>query len=243
MNRIALMVLKNIVKVPGMYIKLCRYAKTVGQYPEAEAYKHIQSILQIGVKSGNIDLKVYGKENIPRESGFMLYSNHQGLFDIVAAVVACDTPISAVYKKEIENTPFIREIATCLKGFPIDRGHPKKSMEVMQKVTKEVISGRNYLIFPEGTRSRNKNEMIEFHGGSFRCAVKAKCPILPIAMIDTYKVFDQKNSKPVSCQLHFLPVIPYEEYEDMKTTELAQLVKSRIQEAIDANLDTTEGAN
>ena len=233
MNRIALMVFRNIFKVPGLYSKLCKYAKTVGTYPEAEAYAHIHGILKLGVESGNINLEVTGKENIPADGGFLLYSNHQGLFDVVAIVAACETPISAVFKKEIENIPFIREIATCLKGLPMDRKDPRQSLQVIQEVTKEVMEGRRYLIFPEGTRSKKGNEMIEFHGGSFRCAVKAKCPIVPICVVDGFKVFDEKGSKPVTCQLHFLPVIQPEEYEGMKANDVAELVKGRIQEALD----------
>ena len=78
--------------------------------------------------------------------------------------------------------------------------------------------------------------MGEFHGGSFRCALKAKCPILPIAFVDSFKVLDQKGSKPLAMQIHYLPPISYEEYKDLKTIELAELVKSRIREVIDLAL-------
>ena len=101
-------------------------------------------------------------------------------------------------------------------------------MTVIQGVTEEVKKGRNYLIFPEGTRSRKGNEMLDFHGGSFRCATKSKCPILPIALVDSYKVLDEKGSKPISMQLHYLDPIYYEEYQNMKPAELAALVKERI---------------
>ena len=74
--------------------------------------------------------------------------------------------------------------------------------------------------------------MGEFHGGSFRCALKAKCPILPVAFVDSFKVLDQKGSKPVTVQLHYLPLIPYEEIAQLKATEVAALVKARIEEAI-----------
>ena len=86
------------------------------------------------------------------------------------------------------------------------------------------------------SRSRNGNEMLEFHGGSFRCATKSKCPILPLALIDSFKVLDQKGSDPVTVQMHYLPVIPYEEYADLKPAQLAELVRSRIQEAIQAHI-------
>ena len=78
--------------------------------------------------------------------------------------------------------------------------------------------------------------MLEFHGGSFRCATKSKCPILPIALVDSYKVLDEKGSKPVKLQLHYLKPIPYEEYEGMKPAEVAQLVRSRIEAKVKESL-------
>ena len=233
MNRLALIVLKNILKIPGLYGKLCRYAKHPENYPEIEMWQHIQKVLSIVIRSGNVDLQVSGKENIPAEGGFMLYGNHQGMFDVVAIAASCDRPLGAVYKKELKSVPVLKEIYACTKSFAMDREDVRQSLTVIQAVTKEVLSGRSYLIFPEGTRSKKGNEMNEFHGGSFRCAVKSKCPIVPLAFIDSFKVLDQKGSDPVTVQLHYLKPIPYEEYKDLKTVEIAALVKERIQAVID----------
>ena len=141
--------------------------------------------------------------------------------------------LSHVLKKELENVPLIKQIIACTKCFPMDRSDVRQSLEVIKAVTEEVQSGRSYIIFPEGTRSRNGNVMGEFHGGSFRCAVKAKCPIIPMAVIDCFKVLDQKGSKPVRVQLHYLKPISYEEYAGMKAAEVAALVKERIQACLD----------
>jgi len=235
LNRLALMVLKNIWRVPGLYGKLCHYAKYTDRYPELEKYRHIQRIMKLAVSSGNIDLRVFGKEHIPRENGFLMCGNHQGLFDVVALAAAYDGPLAVVFKKELGNVPFLKQIIACTKSFSMDREDVRQSLTVIQAVTKELLAGRNYLIFPEGTRSKNGNRMGQFHGGSFRCAMKAKAPIVPVAFIDSFKVLDQKGSKPVTVQLHFLEPIPYEAYKDLKTVELADLVKSKIQEAIDRN--------
>ena len=233
MNRLLLMVLRNFWRVPGAYAKLCHYAKHTDEYPEKEKYDHIRYIMQLAVNSGNLDLQVYGQENIPQENGFIMYGNHQGLFDVVAIVASFDKILAAVFKKELADVPFLRQIIACTKSIAMDRENVRQSQEVIQKVTKEVQAGRNYLIFPEGTRSKNGNQMGEFHGGSFRCAVKAKCPILPIVFIDSYKVLDQKGSKPMAVQLHYLKPIPYEEYKDLKTVDIAAMVKDRIQAVID----------
>ena len=233
MNRIVTMVLKNLWYVPGAWVKLCHYTKHTDEYPEEEKYRHIQFILKRAIIGGNVDLKVTGLENIPEENGFMLYSNHQGMFDVLAIAATCNNPIGAVLKKELYDVPLLHQIAVCTKSFAMDREDVRQSLTVIQGVTEEVKKGRNYLIFPEGTRSKLGNQMLEFHGGSFRCATKSKCPIVPIAVIDCFKVLDQKGSKPVSVQIHYLKPIYYEEYAGMKPAEVAELVKSRIQAKID----------
>ena len=232
MNRLALMVIKNIFAVPGAYIKLCKHAKHPEKYPEIERYRHLQYIFKKANKAGNINLCAHGQKNIPTEGGFMVYANHQGLFDIMAIAATCDSPLGAVLKKELYDIPFMKQIVDTTQSFPMDRDDIRQSMVVMQKVTEEVKKGRNYLIFPEGTRSKLGNKLLEFHGGSFKCAYKAKAPIVPVALIDCFKVLDQKGSKPVDVQIHYLEPIPYEEYKDMKTVELAQMVHDRIEKVV-----------
>ena len=233
MNRIVTMVLKNLPCVPGAWFKLCKYAKHTDEYPEVEKWRHIQYILKKAITGGNIDLVVTGLENIPQENGFMLYGNHQGMFDVLAIAATCDAPLGAVLKKELYDVPFLHQIAICTKSFAMNREDVRQSLTVIQNVTEEVKKGRNYLIFPEGTRSKLGNTMLDFHGGSFRCATKSKCPIVPIALVDCFKVLDQKGSDPVKVQLHYLKPIAYEEYAGMKPAEVAALVKQRIQEKID----------
>ena len=235
MNRLVRMVLKNLFKVPAVYGRLRRYAKHPENYQEKEMWDHVRHIMDLAVSAGNVELQVTGAENIPDTPGFMLYGNHQGMFDVVAIAYSCPAPLGIVYKQELKDTPLLKEILICTRSFAMDRADVRQSLKVIQAVTEEVKNGRNYVIFPEGTRSKTGNTMGEFHGGSFRCAVKAKCPVVPMAFIDCYKVLDEKGSKPVTVQLHYLKPIEYAEYENMKPAELAELVKARIQECIDAN--------
>lgn len=228
MNRILLMVLRNWWKVPAAWFKLCHYAKHTDEYSYEEKYKHIQYILKLAVTSGNIDFVVTGTENIPKEDGMLICGNHQGMFDVLAIVAAFDKPLAAVLKKELAGIPFLKQIIACTKSHPMDREDVRQSMKVIQAVTKEISEGRNYLIFPEGTRSKMGNQMLEFHGGTFKCATKSKCPILPFALIDSYRVLDEKGCKTVKVQLHYLEPIYYDEYKDMSTNEIAAMVRERI---------------
>ncbi len=236
MNRFVLVAFRNIWRLPAAYWKLCRHAKHPERYPEAERWAHVQKIMSWVVDTGNIDLQVYGKENIPQDGSFMLYANHQGMFDVVALAATCDRPLGAVYKKELKNVPVLKKILESTLSFDMDREDVRQSLTVIRNVTEEVLSGRNYLIFPEGTRSKNGNVMGEFHGGSFRAATKAKCSIVPVAFIDSFKVLDQKGSDPVTVKMYYLEPICYEQYASLKTVELADLVKERIAQAIENGL-------
>lgn len=123
-----------------------------------------------------------------------------------------------------------------MKAYMIDRDDVRQAMQVIINVSNEVKNGRNYLIFAEGTRSKKGNKIGTFKGGSFKAATKAKCPIVPVALIDSFKPFDTNTIRPVTVQVHFMKPILYEEYKDMKTTEVAALVQERIQKTIDANV-------
>lgn len=232
MKRILIMVLRNLFQVPFYWCKLCYMASHVEKYTEEERFVFLKKIVKMANKGGNVTIEAYGQENIPTQDGFMIYPNHQGLYDALALVDVSPTPISAVIKKEAVGVPFIKQCVACLKAFAIDREDLRQSMGVINNVAQEVKNGRNYVIFAEGTRSRKGNELLEFKGGSFKAAQKAKCPILPVALIDSFRPFDTNSIAPVTVQVHFLPVMEYEEYKDMKTVDIAAEVKKRIEAKI-----------
>ncbi len=232
MKRIILMLIRNIFALPYVWIKLCYYASHVDKYTEEQRYQYLDYIVKRANKGGNVTIVTFGLDNLPKESGFMFYPNHQGLYDVLAIIEACPIPFSVVAKKEVENIPLLKQTFQCMQAFMIDRENPRQGLEVILNVVKEVKKGRNYLIFAEGTRSKDGNKVHDFKGGSFKAATKAKCPIVPIALIDSFKPFDSSTIKPVTVQVHFLEPILYEEYKDMHTNDIASMVKERIEKVI-----------
>ena len=225
-----MLILKKFYRVPFWHRKLCKYDSS--SYTESEKYNIVRDIVKSINKSANVDLHCEGLENIPEENGFVMFPNHQGLFDALVMIDTCDKPITFVIKKEIDKVRPLRKILSVLDVKMIDRGDIKQSMKLIINVIQEVRSGRNYVIFAEGTRSRDKNNLLPFKGGSFKSAVKAKAPIVPVAIMDSYKVFDNHSIKRVTVSISYLPPITYEEYKDMKTVDIAKEVKKRIENKI-----------
>lgn len=231
MERIILMIIKRIFIAPYWLYLICKYGNTE-KYSEEERYRVLSNIVKKVNRAGNVKIISEGKENLPKENGYVLFPNHQGLFDALVLLETNRQPITFVMKKEIENQWFIKKIIKLLQAQIIDRDDIRQSMGVINTMTKEVKEGRNYVIFAEGTRSKKGNELLDFKGGSFKSAVNAKCPIIPVAIMDSYKVFDSKSIKKVTVRMAYLKPIYPEEYNKMKTTEIACIVKERIGEYI-----------
>lgn len=236
MNRIAYIVLRSGVQMPFWLLKIWKMGREGDTHTMQEKYDYLRERATKAITRGNVNLKVTGQENIPSEPGFILFPNHQGLFDIVALVMACPYPISPVAKKELGNIILIKQVMKMLKGILIDREDIKASLEIIKTMSENVKNGQNYIIFAEGTRSRNGNQILPFKAGTFKSAVKARCPIVPVALVDSFKPFDVPTIKKETVQLHFLEPITYEQYAGLKTTDIAEIVHDRIQKKIDENI-------
>ena len=243
MKRILLMFIRNLIHVPGMLVRLLRCAANVDKYTEEERNQLLREIVGYANRGGNVTIQATGIENIPSEDGFIMFPNHQGMYDMLALLDVCPRPLSVVSKKEVANIPLLRSIFKVDKAIFIDREDVRQSMQVILQVAKEVGEGRNFVIFPEGTRSKEGNVVGEFKGGSFKAATKVKCPIVPVALIDSFKPFDTNSIKQVVVQVHILKPLLYEEYKDMKTVEIAEEVKRRIVEIIDNKISKKDVDN
>ena len=232
MKRILLMIFRNLFYVPITWIRLNWYVKHKEKYTEEQIYALLRDIVVHAVRGGNVEILASGMENIPSGDGFILYPNHQGLFDILTILDTCPRNFGIIGKIELKNTPLIKQVFALTDSYYIDRDDLRQSMDVIRNVTKDVKEGHSFVIFPEGTRSKQGNHLLEFKGGSFKAAQKAGCPIVPVAIVDSYKVMDTNSIRRVTVKVAYLPPLTAPEYQGMKTTEIAEEVRSRIEQKI-----------
>ena len=234
MERILIMVLRLLPHVPGWAYKLWTWAGN-DKHSLDEKYALLQMITRNACRAGRVTIDAHGVENIPSEPGFVFFPNHQGFFDVLTFLATCPYPFSLVMKKKAANWLLVKQVRLMLNAIPLDRESMKDSIRVITEMTERVKNKENFLIFPEGTRSRSGNKLQEFKGGSFKSALRAHAPIVPVALIDSFKPFDTHTIRPVTVQIHYLAPIPYEEYQGMRTKEIAHMVHDRIEEVVNAN--------
>ena len=233
MWRMPYTIVRNIFILPGIIKEMKRLAQPE-VYNEKEAYAFAKHIIYLMQKTGHIRTEGFGMENLPKEGGYMMYPNHQGKYDAYGIVAEHELPCSVVMDQAKSRGPFIRELIDLIRGKRMDINDTRQAMTVILEMTKEVTEGRRFILFPQGGYTKDqKNTMGDFKPGCFKISLKSKTPIVPVVIWDSYKVYNSWQFRPVKTQVHFLEPIPYEEFQSMKTQEIAELVKGRIQEKLD----------
>ncbi len=205
------------------------------RYNEADRYKFARRMIRIMKHRGRIRTDAYGMENLPPEGGYIMYANHQGKYDTLGIISVHQKPCTVMMDEKRSHLLLADQFITLLKGCRIDKSSMKTQMNAILTVTDQVKNGRRYIIFPEGGYYKNQNSVKNFLPGSFKCAMKAKSPIVPVALIDSYKPFGLNSLKKVTTQVHFLEPLYYDTYKDMTSREISELVRNKIIEAIAAS--------
>ncbi|NLI91592.1 MAG: 1-acyl-sn-glycerol-3-phosphate acyltransferase [Peptococcaceae bacterium] len=139
-----------------------------------------------------VTVDVRGSEHIPDHEAVVFISNHQGNFDIPILLGFIDKPKAFIAKVEILKMPLIRTWMTHMKCVFMDRSDIRQSLRTISQAADYVKQGYSMVIFPEGTRSKG-NSIGEFKPGSFKLALKAGAPIIPVTIRGSYRIMEQQG--------------------------------------------------
>lgn len=157
-----------------------------------EIYKLLRIFSNRMIKAAKMDLRVMGRENLPKEGPVLYIANHKGIFDIIVLVSTIEDPCIYIAKKEVSKMTMINTWFDALGAIYIDREDKRQTIESIVRGVNEIRAGQSIVAFPEGTRVSG-DEIQEFKGGCFKLATKTGVPIVPIAIHNTYKVFEEKR--------------------------------------------------
>lgn len=222
-----------IISIPVIIYYMSKavcYARHPERYNEEECYRLAQKIVFVLKRNARIVTQVYGQANLPEEGGYIMFSNHQGKYDTLGIMYGHRKPCSVVMDEKKSHLLIASQFLDLVRGQRLDKTDMRKQIRTIEKVASEVRNGRRYILFPEGGYDHNGNELQDFLPGSFKCAQKARCPIVPVMIYDSYKPFQVNSLKKIVTGVYFLKPIFYDEYRGMSTKEIAGLVKDRIQE-------------
>lgn len=129
--------------------------------------------------------KVEGRENIPKTGGAILISNHLNNADPCIIPGAIDRRIVTMAKKEMFKWPIVNILFLMISAFPVDR--QGADLGALREAQRTVNRGLLLLMFPEGTRSKDRQLHRGFPGSAL-VAYRTGVPIIPIAITGTEKL-------------------------------------------------------
>lgn len=153
-------------------------------------------------------VKIIGKENIPKDGRYIYAGNHVSMFDPLLLSLAVKRPIAYMAKKELFENEKLGWWIKRLGAFSVDRQKPEiATFKTVREVFK--VKGWALGIFPQGGIKDNK-KIENLQKGFAVIAQNAKADIIPVSIIGfegyTKKPFSQrivvKINKPIP---HTLP--------------------------------------
>ncbi len=224
-----------LISIPIIIYYICKaeyYAHHRERYDEDTCYRLAKNIVNWVKRNARVKTISYGEENLPKEGGYIMYSNHQGRYDAIGIISVHDKPCTVVMDSERSKLPIAKQVVDLLSGVRMNKADIKQQVRAARDVRRGVEQGRRFIYFPEGKYDDNKNTLQEFHAGAFKCAQQARVPIVPVAIYDSHIVFTFNSLKKVTTQVLFMEPIYYEEYSGLTTHEISDMVKERIEEGL-----------
>lgn len=145
--------------------------------------------------------KILGKDNVPKEGGVLLASNHLSFIDSFAIPVAAPRKVSFLAKHEYFTGTgikgrFVRGFMEAGDAIPVDRDSSRGAQDSLDLALQVLRDGKAFGIYPEGTRSRD-GRLYRGRTGVAFLSLTAGVPVVPVGLIGTDKVqpVDQRGLK------------------------------------------------
>jgi 1-acyl-sn-glycerol-3-phosphate acyltransferase len=131
--------------------------------------------------------EIQNKEKIQKGTSYIIISNHQSLFDILALVTTLGIQFRWFIKKEVLKIPLFGYALYTARNIFIDRANTPRAIESIHKGMDRLSKGASVMVFAEGTRSPD-GRIQEFKKGGFVTAVTRRLPILPVTINGSRRV-------------------------------------------------------
>lgn len=192
-------------------------------------YRVGMGIARLGVRAAGVRVEVRGLESVPEGVSCIFLANHVSNLDPPVLFPALPGQASVMLKKELMRIPLLGTAMRMAKFVPVERKSSREAAQASVAAAAEAVrAGLHFLIFPEGTRSKD-GRLQTFKGGPFYLAMETGAPIVPVAISGTQNLMRKGSAKiyPGVVQVQMLgPIYPvaFATREDLMHEVRAELV-------------------
>jgi 1-acyl-sn-glycerol-3-phosphate acyltransferase len=140
-------------------------------------------------------ITMHGSENVEPGRSYVYMANHSSLIDTPALFGYLPYQFKIMAKKELFYVPFMGWHLWTSGNFPIERGDAQRTARSVRAIIEGIKAGKSLATFPEGSRTPD-GRLQEFKPGTFKIAVRAGVPIVPVSIRGTYALLPKTTLAP-----------------------------------------------
>ncbi len=190
--------------------------------------------LRLGQIVLGIRLDVSGIEKIEKKAAYVFMSNHLSLVDGPLLFMLIPKSLKVILKKEVFRIPVISQGMRQAGFIPVDRKSIRGGKESIDRASRVIREKAfSFLIFPEGTRSRD-GKLQPFKRGGFLLALNSGASIVPVSIKGSYELMPKGSffAKRGDIRVIFHSPLSVAGFKQDRISELRDRVRDIIQSGL-----------
>jgi 1-acyl-sn-glycerol-3-phosphate acyltransferase len=210
-------------------IVLCMITKN-----ENMIYSPVRFFVRLGLALVSVRVEVTGLELLDPNQTYIFTPNHQSLIEVPLFVTYLGRNPAYLGKKEVFKYPVFGTGIRLIGVIPVDRSNSPAAVESAKAATENLRRGKSYVVYPEGTRSKD-GRLLPFKKGAFMMAIEAGVPVVPITVSGATKIMPkaQVNVFPSTVHITIHEPISTAGYSKENVVRLMETTRERIFSALD----------
>jgi 1-acyl-sn-glycerol-3-phosphate acyltransferase len=196
---------------------------------EDRAHRYLTQWARIGIRLARLQITVAGLERLDANRSYVFMPNHASFLDILLVFALIPHNFRSLVKKEFFAIPVLGLTVKCSGQVPLDRKHPRKGLQSINRAAALLLRGSSIVVFPEGTRSRD-GKIHEFKASLFVLPIRTHAPVVPVLIEGTFQALPRGSVllKRQPLKITFLDPVPADSFSDKDRALYAEKVRQRL---------------
>jgi 1-acyl-sn-glycerol-3-phosphate acyltransferase len=197
-------------------------------------YSPVRLFIRAGLAMVGVRVEVNGLERLDPNQTYIFTPNHQSLIEVPLFVAYLGRNPAYLGKKEIFKYPVFGYGIRLIGMVPVDRSNSPAAVESAKLATENLRQGKSFVVYPEGTRSRD-GRMLPFKKGAFMMAIDAGVPVVPVTVSGASKIMPKAQVKvfPSTVRITVHEPISSSGYSKENVVELMAKTREKVFSALD----------
>jgi len=192
-------------------------------------YSPVRFFVRLGLALVNVRVEVNGIERLDPNQTYIFTPNHQSLIEVPLFVTYLGCNPAYLGKKEVFKYPIFGYGIRMVGVVPVDRSNSPAAVESAKVATENLKRGKSYVVYPEGTRSKD-GRLLPFKKGAFMMAIDAGVPVVPISVSGATRIMPKGQVKifPSTVRLTIHEPIDTNGYTKENIAELMKKAQEKV---------------